>query len=265
MFWIAVSRPFSPRARDLAELAVGYGLILVVIWTRNPEQRVLYWVAFAWIAVISILRRGETETFGLGLRGLLPSLWIVAAALAFSAAAVFVARDIGTLHALYGPLPALEHVLEYALWALMQQFILQIYVLLRLTRLGLSRPAAVVLATVLFTIAHIPNPVLVPLTLVWGAISCVLFLRYRNLYALALAHGILGMCLAVTVPNSLMHHMRVGRGYQLYKAHPRPFRLHFPVIPGQASAIRLRTAKKNGSEATQVATQKATAARTEIS
>lgn len=221
----------SPRVRDLAELTIGYGLILATIWTQNPAQRILYWVAFAWIALISILRRKETETHGLGLRGLLPSLWIVAAALALSTAAVLLARHLGTLHALYGPLPAIEHILEYALWALMQQFILQIYVLLRLLRLGLRRPAAITLATVLFAIAHIPNPVLVPLTLVWGAISCLLFLRYRNLYALALAHGILGMCLAVTVPNSVMHHMRVGRGYLRYETHPRPFRVSFPVIP----------------------------------
>lgn len=221
----------SPRARDLAELAIGYGLILATIWTQNPAQRILYWVAIAWIGLISILRRKDTETHGLGLRGLLPSLWIVAAAVALSTAAVLFACRIGTLHALYGPLPAIEHILEYALWALMQQFILQVYVLLRLLRLGLKRPAAIALATILFATAHIPNPVLVLLTLLWGAISCVLFLRYRNLYALALAHGILGMCLAVTIPNSVMHHMRVGRGYLRYETRARPFRVRFPVIP----------------------------------
>ncbi|HEX4040001.1 MAG TPA: CPBP family glutamic-type intramembrane protease [Acidobacteriaceae bacterium] len=231
MLWIAVNRTFSPRARDLLELAVGYGLILVVIWTRNPEQRLLYWVAFAWIAITTLLRRRETESFGLGLRGLPASLWIVGAALLLATSAVLVARRLGTLHPLYGPVRVVAHILEYALWALMQQFILQIYVLGRLFRVGLPRAAAVALATLLFAIAHLPNPVLVPLTLVWGVISCMLFLRYRNLYGLALAHGILGMCLAVTVPNDVMHHMRVGRGYQLYEKHPRPFRLQFPVIP----------------------------------
>jgi membrane protease YdiL (CAAX protease family) len=103
----------------------------------------------------------------------------------------------------------------------MQQFILQVYVLLRFLRLGMRRTPAVALAAVLFAIAHIPNPVLVSLTLVWGTISCLLFLRYRNLYALALAHGILGMCLAVTVPNHIHHHMRVGLGYLQYHHHLR--------------------------------------------
>lgn len=211
----------SAKARDLAELLIGYGLILVVIWTPNPIQRILYWTAFAWIAVTAFLRRREHETHGLGLRGLVPSLWVVAAAIAFFLAGVALARHLHTLHPLYGPLPVITHVWGYALWALMQQFILQIYVLLRLLRLGMRRTPAIALSAVLFAVAHIPNPVLVVLTLVWGAVSCALFLRYRNLYTIALAHGILGMCLAITVPNHINHHMRVGLGYLEYQRHAR--------------------------------------------
>ena len=211
----------SPRTLDIAELAVGYGLILATIWTPNPAQRVLYWTAFAWIAVTGFLRRKETAPNGFGLRGLVPSLWIVAAALAVFLGGVALARHLGTLHRLYGPLPVAVHILGYALWALMQQFILEVYVLLRFLRLGMRRGAAIALATALFALAHVPNPVLVPLTLTWGTISCALYLRYRNLYALALAHGILGMCLAVTVPNHVHRHMRVGLGYVEYPGHSR--------------------------------------------
>jgi len=70
----------SPRARDLAELLIGYGLVLVVVWTSNPWQRILYWTAFAWIAVTAWLRRKQQDTHGLGFAGLVPSLWIVGAA-----------------------------------------------------------------------------------------------------------------------------------------------------------------------------------------
>ncbi len=211
----------SPRVRDIAELCIGYGLILATIWTPNPAQRILYWTAFAWIAITAILRRKETAPNGLGFRGLLSSLWIVAAAIIILFASVALAQHLHTLHPLYGPLPVITHVWGYVLWALMQQFILQVYVLLRLLRLGMNRKPAVALAAVLFAAAHIPNPVLIALTLVWGAVSCMLFLRYRNLYTLALAHGILGMCLAVTVPNHINHHMRVGLGYLEYHAHRR--------------------------------------------
>ena len=204
----------------MVELLIGYGLILVVVWTPNPWQRLLYWVAFAFIAITAWLGRRAPETNGLGLRGLFPSLWIVVAAVAVSLGCVAVAQHLHTLHRLYGPLPIAAHLAGYALWALMQQFILQIYILLRLLRLGLRRPAAIAVATTLFAVAHIPNPLLVPLTLAWGAASCLLFLRYRNLYALAIAHGILGMTLAIAVPNHIHHHMRVGLGYIEYHHHP---------------------------------------------
>jgi len=49
-------------------------------------------------------------------------------------------------------------------------------------------------------------------------ISCLLFRRYRNLYALGLAQGLLGLCFAVCVPDALNHHMRVGLGYLHYHA-----------------------------------------------
>lgn len=207
------------RKRDLFELVVGYVLILAVIWSPHVSQHWLYWVGFAFIIGSSLLRRDLWRDSGLGPRGLLPSLWVVVAALTLAALAVMAARDAGTYHPLYSPPPFLIHVSGYVIWALLQQFILQAYVLLRLLRLGLTPRRAVVTAAVMFTCAHIPNPVLMPLTLVWGLISCVLFLRYRNLYTLGLAHGILGICIAVTVPNAMQHHMRVGLGYIHYHAH----------------------------------------------
>jgi hypothetical protein len=101
----------------------------------------------------------------------------------------------------------------------MQQFLLQSYFLLRLLRLLPGKVAPIIVSTGIFALAHLPNPILTPITLVWGAVSCVLFLRYRNIYTLGLAHGVMGLCVAVTVPNSLHHHMRVGLGYLRY--HPR--------------------------------------------
>lgn len=209
------------RRRDLAELLIGYGLILAVVWTPNPVQRILYWITLVFIAATAWLARRHHETHGLGLRGLLRSLWIIFAAIAIVLAAIPIADHLHTLHSLYGVLPVSVHIAGYAVWALMQQFILQIYVLLRLLRMGLRHTPAVALSAVLFAVAHIPNPLLVVLTLIWGAISCLLFLRYRSLYSISVAHGILGMCLAVTVPNSVHHHMRVGLGYLEYRTHHR--------------------------------------------
>jgi hypothetical protein len=202
--------------RDLLELAVGYGLILATIWTANPTQRILYWLAFAWIIATTWACRESWTALGLGRKGLLRSLWIVGAALLLSAIAVFIASKTHRLHRLHGPLPVPLHGWAYIVWSLMQQFLLQSYFLLRLLRLLPGKVAPVIIAAGIFSLAHLPNPILTPITLVWGIIACVLFLRYRNIYALGIAHGIMGLCVAVTVPNSLHHHMRVGLGYLRY-------------------------------------------------
>jgi hypothetical protein len=214
--------PSSPaRRRDLFELTAGYVLILAVIWTSGTAQRTLYWFAFVFILATSIVRRQRLSEMGLASRGLRASLWIVIAALLLTAGAAVCARRLHTLHPLYGPPPLALHLSGYLLWAFLQQFILQVYVLLRLLRLGVRRDSSIWLATLLFVIAHVPNPVLMGLTLLWGLASCRLFLRYRNLYTLAISHCILGVSVAITVPNDLQHHMRVGLGYFTYHPHPR--------------------------------------------
>lgn len=205
--------------RDLLELAVGYGLVLATIWTANPTQRVLYWLALAWIVGTTWARRESWTALGLGRKGLLQSLWIIGAALLLSAIAIFIAWKTHSLHRLHGTLPVPLHGWAYIVWSLMQQFLLQSYFLLRLLRLLPGKVAPVIIAAGIFSLAHLPNPILTPITLVWGVIACVLFLRYRNIYALGIAHGIMGLCVAVTVPNSLHHHMRVGLGYLRYHSH----------------------------------------------
>jgi membrane protease YdiL (CAAX protease family) len=146
-------------------------------------------------------------------------LWVVVVAAILAGLAVYTAGRMQTLHPLHGPTPVLAHVWGYLIWSVMQEFLLQIYFLLRLMRLLPGKVAPVLAAAGFFSLAHLPNPVLTPITLLWGIAACLVFLRYRNIYALGIAHGILGLCVAVIVPDSLQHHMRVGIGY--YRYHPQ--------------------------------------------
>ena len=213
------TRENQSSTRDLVEFCIAYGLILATIWTLNPWQRWFYWIAIAWIVVTTCIHRPTWKALGLGLPGLLQSLWVVVVAALLAGVAVYTAYRMHSLHRLHGPTPLLSHVWGYLIWSLMQQFLLQIYFLLRLQRLLPGKVAAVIAAAGLFSLAHLPNPVLTPVTLVWGIAACVLFLRYRSIYALGLAHGILGLCVAVIVPDSIQHHMRVGIGYYRYHPH----------------------------------------------
>ena len=214
-----MSRPEPGSTRDLSELILGYGVILFVLWMPEFPQRILSPVAFFVTLAIVLARRPTVSDLGIGLRGLAASFWILPAAIVLASVSVLVARQIGTLHPLYKG--DFKHIAGYALWTLYQQFLLNDLFMPRLTRLLASESAAVGLAAVLFAVAHLPNLPLTAATLVWGAVSCTLFRRYHNLYALGLAQGLLGLCFAVCVPDALHHHLRVGLGYLRYASPAR--------------------------------------------
>jgi len=202
------------RARDLAELILGYSLIVGVIWMPDHWQRIFSPIALVLTLLIVLAPRQGRDELGLGTRGLIPSLWILPAASALCALSVFAAAKFGTLHPLYKA--DFTHISGYVVWTIYQQLLLQDYFMDRLLRLLSHEAAAVALAGALFAAAHLPNLVLTAATLVWGIVSCALFRRYHNLWALGLAQGLLGLCFAVCVPDALHHHLRVGLGYLRY-------------------------------------------------
>jgi hypothetical protein len=149
--------------------------------------------------------------------GFLRSLWFVGVAVSLAAAAVLLASEMHTLHAPHGMLLLVESFWGYALWSFLQQFMLQCLFLRRLLQVLPDKRLAVVAAACLFALAHLPNPLLTAMTLVWGVVSCMVFLRYRNLYTVGIVHAVLGICVAVTVPGPMQHGMRVGLGYRHYQ------------------------------------------------
>jgi membrane protease YdiL (CAAX protease family) len=198
------------------ELIVGYGLILATVWTPRPEQAWLWWAAALWIAGTTWWSFPGWAAMGFRRGGFVASLWVVVLAGVLSAIAVTAAIRLHTLripHSLAGWVLAWG---GYTVWSFVQQFLLQGYFLLRLVRLLPRREWAAVAASGIFAAAHLPNPLLTAVTLIWGMVACFVFLRCRNLYALMLTHAILGVTLAITVPGPKMHNMRVGIGYLRY-------------------------------------------------
>jgi membrane protease YdiL (CAAX protease family) len=210
------------RRRGLLELAIAYGLILLVIWTPRSWQRILWWVAAAAVVAIASISFEGLQAMGLRRENFLRSLWIVGAALLISAGSVVLAVWLRTLHVPATPLLFIETYAGYIIWTFVQQLLMQCFFLSRLLRLLPSAKLAAIVAALIFAAAHLPNPILAPVTLLWGLASCLLFLRYRNLYPLAMAHAIMGITIAVTVPGPVSHNMRVGLGYITYAHTQRP-------------------------------------------
>ncbi len=100
----------------------------------------------------------------------------------------------------------------YFWWAAVQQLLYQNLVAKPLCRSG--RPGRACLAAgALFALVHLPNPVLVPATFVWGAAACRLFQRVPSVFGLALLQALLSSALYWLAPAAWHHGFRVGISY----------------------------------------------------
>jgi membrane protease YdiL (CAAX protease family) len=205
--------PDQATQRSLwVQIGIAYLLLQASVWTP-PGPLDILWMILTTVVIFGFAFNGRytTQQMGLARPTLRAILWIVGVGLALIAAIPTVAA---LAHANQGP----KHILplhtawRYALWALEQQFILQSFFYLRLETLLGSRKAVFV-AAILFATVHIPSPVLVLATLVGGLFFCEMFRRFRNIFPLGLVHAILGLTMAASFSDSILHHMRVGIGY----------------------------------------------------
>jgi hypothetical protein len=204
------------RVRALLEITGGYGLILVVLWTPRPAQHITYWITTAFIVTVSVLSWRGLQPMGLRTENFWRSIWVVGAVAAISAVALTLAAHYGTLTLPPTVQSFFASYIGYMLWSFFQQVLILDFFLRRMLLIFPPVKLAIFATAVLFSLAHLPNPILTPLTMAWGLGSCWLFLRYRNLYTLAIAHAIAGICLSVTVPRTITRNMRVGESYLRY-------------------------------------------------
>jgi membrane protease YdiL (CAAX protease family) len=197
----------------LVELAVAYGFIEAAEWTETTVKLVLSLIAAAWILFCVFRRRPSVRAVGLSFPSFRSMLVTIGSAAVLSLTILIGGWLAGTWDPRHPTWPPLQNPDLYAVWALLQQFMLQVFFYLRVESIVRSSRLAVVVTALLFAIAHVPNPFLMVATLIGGLFFCECFRRYRNLYPLAVAHALLGYALAESLSMILMRHMRVGIGY----------------------------------------------------
>jgi hypothetical protein len=200
----------SRRGRNLAEVAVVFAFIMAAVWVpQGPLNAFFSIVAAACVVAFAIAGSWTSREMGLSrpLAGILPIFLVGAALCGIIAVIGSTMKFAGSSYAL-----PLSRSWQYAIWALVQQFILQSIFFLRFESLVGSR-RAVFAAASLYAVAHIPSPVLTILSFIGGVIFCELFRRWRNIYPLGIIHAALGLTIAASFPDSWLHHMRVGIGY----------------------------------------------------
>ena len=206
----ANSATLAAHWRDLLEIALVLSFIFAAVWTPQGRGNALFsLIAAACVVAFAVVGRWNRSQMGLTrpFAGAGYILLLGAASCLAIAAIGYFLRPFG---AGYG-LPW-DRSWQYAVWALVQEFILQAIFFLRLeTVLGSRR--AVIAAAALFALVHIPSPVLTILAFVGGILFCECFRRWRNLYTIGIIHAALGLTIAAHMPDRWLHHMRVGIGY----------------------------------------------------
>ena len=194
------------------QIAFAYGLLEAALWTP-PGRLDLVWMILTAGFILVMAFRGpySAREMGVTLPSAKASVWIVGAGLILAATLWSCAALTGANAAPTHAMP-LRTAWQYAVWAFLQQFMLQSFFFVRLESLLGSR-RAVLATTVLFAAAHIPNPILTVGTVLAGFFFCEMFRRYRNIFPLGVVHVILGLAMAASVSDALLHHMRVGIGY----------------------------------------------------
>jgi membrane protease YdiL (CAAX protease family) len=211
---------FQPAGRRYfiwAQIVISFLFLEFAIWAPTTEIRNRWAIVVATtILVLVLVDRPSLQRLGLGL----PKM--VGAGLILGIGLATVALMVILVHWLGGQIPAnpawwsnLHLAWGYAIWALMQEFMLQSFFFTRFEELYGS-PAAVWMASTIFAAAHLPSPILTTATLAGALVFCEMFRRYRSIYPLAIVHAMLGLTMAAITPDSLLHHMRVGIGYLRY-------------------------------------------------
>jgi len=105
----------------------------------------------------------------------------------------------------------------YFAFCILQQVALNSLVHNRMLSFVRNEWVAAGLTGLIFAACHWPNPVLVPLTFVGGAVMAWMFGRVRNIIPLVFVQVVLGLLVAWAFPLAWHHHMRVGPGYYTWR------------------------------------------------
>jgi len=212
-------RMAASTGRPLVEIAVLVLLVEVVMWVVPfaPNPRLAYACGASLIAffLFACHIRGRAGARELGLRfdNVLVALKNLAIPLG---AFVVLVLAIGFLFnsVRFGG-KFLTMLLSVPLWALLQQYMLLAFLGRRLQLILGDGNRSILATAAVFSLLHLPNPVLVVACAAGGLFWAREYQRNPNLFANALTHTVASAFLANSLPGWLLKNMVVGYNYFL--------------------------------------------------
>jgi hypothetical protein len=205
--------------RSLIELASLMVLVETIMWLVPfaPNPRLAYaGVALAlalFVAVSGLTDGSSAREIGLRVDNLFVVLKRTAPFLAvFVLIAVAIGFEFGTLR--FGK-KFYSMLMFVPFWAMAQQYLLLAFIGRRLRAILGDGPRSTAVTAALFSLLHLPNPVLTVVCAAGGYIWAREYQRHPNLFANALTHTVASAFLANSLPGWLLKNMVVGYNYFL--------------------------------------------------
>jgi hypothetical protein len=199
--------------RNWIESGVAFGCIEAALWTNGHTQAAWGIAGLGFACLMTALGARPAAELGIAPRNWVSGWWLVPAAAGLAMVMVCGGYLSGTFHHPARWNHPLMHAGMYLTWAVIQEFLLLSFLYVRLhAEIGFYALAA---TAGLFSIAHIPNAALMAATFLLSLVLIAAFQRYRNILAIGIAHAILGIALAVSMPDAIVHKMLVGKAYLL--------------------------------------------------
>jgi hypothetical protein len=199
---------------SLADVILLPAFILWFIWRLEFTARWTWMIFILWIVASFAVHRDTPKTLGWRADNLGAA---TKQALVFfgvlTGIVIVVGLALGRPAQLPPNLMSWRRLWTYFAFCLLQQVALNSLVHNRMLSLIRNEWAAAALTGVIFAACHWPNPVLVPLTFVGGALMAWMFGRVRNIIPLAVGQALLGSLVWWAFPVAWHHHLRVGPGF----------------------------------------------------
>jgi hypothetical protein len=213
----APSTPPVSRRTALFEIGCLLVCMELIMWLVPliPNARVAYaglaMLIIVLLAVTHLRDAASARELGFRFDNFLPTLlWISARLAPFVALLLLVGV---TAHSLQFGARFYSMLAGVPLWALLQQYMLFVFVHRRL-RVVLGEGRRVVIVTaLLFALLHLPNPMLTVACALAGFIWAQAYERSPNLFANALTHTIASALIANSLPHWLLKNMVVGTNH----------------------------------------------------
>jgi len=223
----------SLRAIGGLEVASVLASVFLTTWVMIPLQPEPRWLIgapglFAIALIVNSQRiRGERfHDLGLTGRNFGKALRLIAVP-TLAAAAVIATVGYAT-NSFHRTSHFWTNALFLPVWGITQQFVLQAFIYRRVRGLLVAESAspdeqrrqarwAILATAALFSLAHLPNLMLMVLTLIGGLMWSWVYERAPNLLALGLSHATLSFLLMTSAPDWLLPSLSVGYKHFLYQ------------------------------------------------